>query len=132
MFMQSIVTILSRIEDFDSLEGVSEEEITKAETSLGLKFASDYREYLRAYGLASADGHEFTGIVSSSRLNVVDVTNKLKKIFVHYCDGFYVLEELAIDSIVIWQDADGNIYQASPQTEFVSIAESMAEYISIQ
>ncbi|MDR3313690.1 MAG: SMI1/KNR4 family protein [Oscillospiraceae bacterium] len=55
------------------MNGVTEQQIIEAEQKFGLKFFSDYREYLSEFGIVSFGGHEFTGICSSTRLNVVDV-----------------------------------------------------------
>ena len=127
--MSDIINVLSKLEDFDFIAGVSESDIAKAESELGVKFASDYRRYLSEYGLASADGHEFTGIVKSPRLNVVDVTIRLKKKFIDVPVDAYVLEELGIDEIVIFQTPDGCVYKATPKSEFIKVASSISEYL---
>lgn len=101
--MADVIKILNKLEDFNCLEGADERAIISAETNLGVKFASDHKKYLSEYGLASADGHEFTGIVKSPRLNVVDVTIRLKKKFKNVPNDAYVLEELNIDDIVIFK-----------------------------
>lgn len=127
--MADIIKILNKLDDFNCLEGADEQAIISAETELGVKFASDYKKYLSEYGLASADGHEFTGIVKSSRLNVVDVTIRLKKKFKNAPNDAYVLEELNIDDIVIFQTSDGSIYKALPKTNFIKVANSFSEYL---
>lgn len=127
--MSDILKVLKKMENFVSMDGVQEEAILLAETELGLQFASDYKRYLLEYGLASADGHEFTGIVKSSRLNVVDVTIKLKNKFKNVPADLYVLEEWAIDGIVIFQRSDGSIYKANPKSQLLKVADSFAEYL---
>ena len=126
--MKDIIDVLSSMEDFDCLNGVSKEEINEAEKDLDLSFAEDYKKYLIKFGLASADGHEFTGIVKSNRLNVVDVTIRLKKIFSGLPKDSYVIEELNIDGIVIFQDSAGHIYEATSEGT-KRIAESFSEYL---
>ncbi len=42
---------------------------------------------------------------------------------------WYVIEQLNIDAIVIWQSSSGEIYQTSPNTEPEKICESLADYI---
>ena len=44
---------------------------------------------------------------------------------------WYVLEELNIDQITIWQDVDGSIYQVSPNLEPVKIARDIMDYITL-
>lgn len=117
------------MEEFDFIGGVSEEEIIVAETNLGLQFALDYKDYLLEFGLASGDGHEFTGIIKSPRLNVVDVTIKVKKKFDNVPTDAYVLEEWDIDGIVIFQRSDGSIFKANPKSKFLKIADSFVEYL---
>lgn len=129
--MTDIIKALNQLENFEFMDGVSEKDIIEAEMKLGMKFASDYRCYLSTYGLASADGHEFTGIIKSPRLNVVDVTIRLKKKFKDALDDAYVLEELGIDEIVVFQISNGNIYQASPSSEFIKIANSFSAYLKM-
>ena len=127
--MADNIKVLKKMEDFDSLDGVSMEEIASAEADLDLNFALDYKKYLLEFGLASADGHEFTGLVKSARLNVVDVTIKLKKKFKDAPVDAYVIEELGVDDIVIFQTSDGSIYKAAPKTQFIKVADSFAEYL---
>ena len=127
--MSEIITVLNQLEDFDFMNGASEEDIAKAETALGVKFAPDYRRYLSEYGLASGDGHEFTGIASSPRLNVVDVTMKMRKKFKKIPDDAYVLEELGIDGIVMFQTSKGTVFEATPESPFNKAADSFSEYL---
>ena len=72
--MSDFISILEQKKAFHSLKGVTSEAIKDAEEKLGLKFANEYVDYLKEYGVASFFGHELTGICSSARLNVVDVT----------------------------------------------------------
>lgn len=127
--MTDIIKVLKEMEDFDSLTGASKAMIESAESDLGLVFASDFKQYLLECGLASADGHEFTGIVKSPRLNVVDVTIRLKKKFKDAPVDAYVIEELGIDDTVVFQTTDGKIYKANPQSQFLKIADSFMGYL---
>ena len=122
--MSSIIEELKRKSDFYCEEGVSEEQIAKAENSLGLVFASDYKEYLRQYGSVSCGGHELTGFSADANLRVVDVTIENKKRNPSIPATLYVVEETHIDGIVIWQDRTGAIYKteykAPPKKEYNS------------
>lgn len=67
------VQALESSADLYRLTGVSVERIKLAEELLNVEFTNEYKEYLSAFGVASANAHEFTGICQSPRLNVVDV-----------------------------------------------------------
>lgn len=129
--MTNIVNKLLALPAFCSLVGVSAEQISNAENALTLHFSSDYREYLRAFGIASAGGHELTGICNSKRLNVVDVTLAERSITPGIPQNWYVLEEANIDGIVIWQNSTGEIFQTRPGREAVKLADSICDYLDL-
>lgn len=129
--MTNIVNKLSSLPAFCSLTGASMEQIADAEKTLALRFADDYREYLLAFGIASSDGHELTGICNSKRLNVVDVTLAEKSLFPGMPQDWYVLEEANIDGIVIWQNSTGEIYQTQPDKEAIMLAGSISGYLDL-
>ncbi|MDR1208990.1 MAG: SMI1/KNR4 family protein [Clostridiales bacterium] len=99
------------------MKPVSEAEISQVESQLSLKFAADYREYLAEFGVAAADGHEFTGIVASERLNVVNATKSEWKLNPQIPHTLYAVENAGIDGIIIWQDESGQVYQTVPNTK---------------
>ena len=127
--MDGFIKTLREMEDLDCLGGVTQEEIEAAEKELNLKFAKDYRMYLAEFGLASAGGHEFTGIVKSPRLSVISVTTKIGKKIKDMPPKAYVVEELNIDGIVILQTSDGTVYEGAPNRKVKKIASSLSEYI---
>lgn len=110
------------------MNGASEEEIKMAEQALNLRFATDYRTYIDAFGVASFAGHELTGVCKSKRLSVVDVTLEERNNNT-VPDDWYVLEQANIDGIVIWQDSNGTVYQTVPGAKAKKLCESLAEYI---
>ena len=125
----SIIQTLKSLPDYIGSMGRTDEEITQCEIKLGLSFAVDYKEYLSKIGLASFNGRELTGISKYARLNVVDVTNDNKKYLSNIPSNLYVIEELGIDGIVIWQSSDGTIYQSSSMGKLQKIATSLEEYL---
>ena len=129
--MTNIVNKLCALPAFCSLTGVSADQIADAEKALALRFADDYREYLLAFGIASSDGHELTGICNSKRLNVVEVTLSEKSITHGIPQDWYVLEETIIDGIVIWQNSIGEIFQTQPGREAIKLAESICGYLNL-
>ncbi len=127
--MSNFVTALKKYDDLFTAKGVDKQSVADAESALSLKFAKEYIEYLEECGVASADGHEFTGLIDSKRLNVVDVTKAAKLKDGGIPQDFYVVEELQIDGIVIWQSESGKVYMTAGDGLPEMINDSLAEYI---
>ena len=108
--------------------GASAETIKNAEMQLGLAFAKDYAEYLSACGILSVDGHEFTGIVNSKRLNVVDVTKEVRE-KLKVSNDYYVIEELHVDGEFVLQNSKGEVFLCSNNREIIKIGDSISDYI---
>ena len=122
--------LLKASPDLHYLSPASEEEIRDAEQELGVDFAEEYKLYLRTFGVAVIEDHEFCGICQSPRLNVVDVTLHEREVLAnHECESMYVVEKIGIDDLSIWQDSRGVVYCASPQTQVKRIAESLFNYL---
>lgn len=128
--MANIIHLLQNLPDFYSLTGASEQGIQDAEEHLGLNFSTEYREYVSSFGVASANGHELTGVCKPTRLNVVNVTLAEREVHSNVPANWYVIEQANIDGIVIWQAPSGEIYQTTPNTTPQLIYSSLAEYIS--
>lgn len=123
--------IVSVVESGSSLykgKGVSETEITKAEAELNVAFADDFRAFLLHYGYAMINGHEILGLGESP--DVVEATKAERTKGHDIDDGWYVVEELNIDGIVVWQEASGAIYQTVAGARRVPVARNLSEYIS--
>lgn len=127
--INDIVEKMSLSEDFYSLAGASVEEIKSAEIALNLEFAEEYKSYLMAYGVASVDSHEFTGILSSERLHVVHNTIEERKNNELVAENLYVVEQLNIDHVIIWQSQTGEIYETIGKTPATKICQSLSEYL---
>lgn len=110
-------------------EGVSDTLIADAEKTLNLSFSSEYKEYLKTYGIAAYDGHELTGITKSPRVNVVDVTIDERERKPEIPANLYVIEETGVEEIVIWQSEDGKIFYSAPNQELTQLCDSFAEYV---
>ena len=128
--MSSIVSTIKSFSDLLSLSPVQENEIAAAEKKLSLTFAPEYREYLSAFGAVAANGHELTGILNSERLNVVKVTMQEWGLNPRVPRSMYVIENAAIDGIIVWQDASGEVFQSSPNSAPKAIFTSLAEYLT--
>lgn len=126
--MSNIIEALKNAPDYIGGTGRTEEEIRNAEELLGVKFAPDYRCYLKEIGLTCFDGHELTGICKPARLNVVDVTTVQRNLHPE-AYSWYVIEETNIDGIVIWQSTAGAIYKTAPGIRTRKVFDSLIEYI---
>lgn len=129
MTMSEVIEVIKNKPNFYAEKGASATQIEHAEKLLGLSFAIDFKECLYEFGAVSVDGHELTGFSSDKNLDVVDLTKKNRKKH-NVKKNFYVIEEAHIDSIVIWQNQEGEIYQTQPYKEPVKIADSLVEYIT--
>ena len=130
--MTDIVKKLKEMPSFYSLTGVPHELIEEAEKTLKLKFAYEYCQYLAAFGVVSANGHEFTGICQSARLNVINVTFAEREANSSVPLDLYVIEQANIDGIVIWQSASGEVYQSMPGAPMIKLCDSIIEYINLK
>lgn len=126
----SIVDYIKNQAGFVSMQGATKEQVAEAEDALKVKFAKDYKEYVLNMGAAAFVGHELTGICNSPRLNVVNVTTRVKEVNETVEPNLYVLEETHVDGIIIWQSASGNIYKTSPNIKAVKIADSIIAYLN--
>jgi hypothetical protein len=127
--MKNIIDVFKSFEDFVSINGASDEEIEKAQQALSVIFAEDYREYLRTFGAASANGHEFTGIIKSKRLNVVEATKNAKTKIPGVSKELYLIEDTGIDQILTWQDTAGKLYQTIGAGNPEMLKKSFADYV---
>lgn len=121
-----IKEVLDKKSDLLHGEGVSRKEIREAEKQLGLKFNSEYKEYLLNYGIAAYNGHEITGLSLDKRTNVVDCT--LEELKEEYPKDIYVIERTGMDGVIIWQSIDGKIYYSSDNSPLTKYCESLSEY----
>lgn len=126
--MKRFEEIIKDKDGFCYIKGVSQDEIDQAEKKLGIKFSGDYVEYLLKYGVATFDGHELTGICSSTRLNVVDVTLLERQNNLQVSNEMYVVEDTCYDGILVWQDNSGAVYETIPGSGIKKVASGLAEY----
>ena len=129
MSMKTIIEALKEKEDLLAGKGVSGEMIVEAEKEIGLKFAEDYRLYLKTFGIAAYGGHELTGITKSERVHVVAATKKEREHSPELPSNIYVIEHGNIDGIVIWQADTGEIYGAMPGHGLKQINDSLVDYV---
>lgn len=128
--MSELIELMRCKNNFYTEKGVSIAEIEQAEKSLCIKFATDFNEYLQEFGAVSYGGHELTGFSSDKNLCVVEATQKNWRKH-NVAQNLYVIEETHIDGVVIWQDESGHVYQTSPASQPIKIANSLLEYIRL-
>ena len=128
--MSAIIDEFNKKSHFYCEKGASEEMIRQAEMSLGLRFADDYREYLKVFGSVSCGGHELTGFSEDNAIDVVNSTLQNLKNNPSIKQPLYVVEETHIDGIVIWQSEAGIIFQTEYKGEPEQVYKSLTEYVS--
>ena len=119
---------VKKLNFFNSFGHADESDIINAETILNIRFANEFKELLMNYGAFSCEGHEFTGICSSKRLNVIDVTLRERE-FNPSIDKMYVIERLNINGIIILQDSKGIVYKAYEGSKPIKINNSILDYL---
>lgn len=129
--MKDFMSKLKTYPNLKHLDGASQEEISNAEKVLDLNFSNEYKEYLKAYGTAIANGHEFTGICKSQRLNVVDTTINAKELNPNIPSKLYLVEDTHFDEMLIWQDEKGIVYQSDFSTSPVRLCDSLFDYMEL-
>lgn len=129
--MDNFLTKMKSKQGFVALTGATHEQVAKAEDALGIKFSEEYRQYVSAYGIASFEDHELTGICTSPRLNVVDVTQVERLKNPELPTDWYVLEKLNIDDVIIWQSNAGKVYQTIPEAQPIILCGSLSEYLAL-
>ena len=80
-------------------------------------------------GAIIAEGVELTGIAKSKARDVVAVTLEERRINKEVPDDFYVIENLGIEGIIVWQNEKGEIYETSPNNQVKKIYDSLSDYI---
>lgn len=127
--MSKIIDVINGLENLLPLKPAMIEDVENIEIELALPLAEEYKEYLLKYGAIMADDVELTGVAKSKNRDVVQITqrewaanNKIKH-------NLYVVENIGIEGIIIWQDSLGKIYESSPNNSAKQIANSLAEYL---
>lgn len=128
--MDTIKNILNKLSlpklAFGSIDS---EAIESAELKLNLKFASEYKEFVKYVGALVYKGNELCGVVPYPSLDVVENTICARKYDMAFPQAMYVISTLHIDGILILQNAKGEIFQYSPRQYTNKIFNSLAEYI---
>lgn len=128
--MSDIIKIIRSLDKMRCYKPANKEDIENAELELCVHFADEYKEYLAEFGEISAYGVELTGLIDAEYINVVSATKEKREMYHQVPNSLYVIEDPAIDGIVIWQDTNGHIYKTTPNSDPVKICDSLAEYLT--
>ena len=129
--MEKIISTIKKLENLRYLEPATNEQIDIAQKQLGLHFSEEFRQYIQGYGAISAKGVELTGITASPRLSVVEVTKserELNKI----PNDLYVIENIAIEGILLLQSSSGEIYELSQNAKIQKKYNSICDYLETE
>lgn len=127
--MSEIIDVIKQLDNLLALKPATEEDIRNIEAELSLKLADEYKEYISTFGAVLADGVELTGFSKSKNRDVVHVTQQEWVANNRIKHSLYVVENVGIEGLIIWQDAFGSIYESRPNHEAYKIADSLAEYL---
>lgn len=130
--MSNIILTLRKLSSMEGLTPASDEEIKSAEVKLNLKFAKEYKEYLSHFGAVCSDIIAVSGISDDEDYDVVKLTNKMRPFYPQISLTFYVIEDVGMDGLVIWQDETGIIYQSIPGSKPFKIHDSLADFLEYQ
>ena len=123
-----IIQTIQSLENMRHLEPATDEQIETAQQVLGLKFCDEYISYLKTFGAVRGGGITLTGITSSARLSVVEVTLRERE-EANFPRNMYVVEDTGIEGILILQDEAGTVFELQPGRQAKTIASSLCEYI---
>lgn len=128
--MSKIIEVIESLPDLISVGAATKMDVIAAENDLALQFSEEYKEYLYKFGAVLADDTELTGIAKSKNRNVICVTQREWEMNPLISHDLYVVENIGIEGIIIWQDAKGKVYQSLPNKRAEYIAESLADYLA--
>ncbi len=126
-----IIEVIESLDDMRFLTPADENAVSAAEEALGLRFADEYREYVKKYGVISSVEVELTGVTEAKRLDVVAVTERERELTEDFPEDMYVVENVGIDGILVLQNSKGEIFYIAPGRRAEKVANSLAEYIEM-
>lgn len=127
--MSDIISTIIKLPGMESHKPASEEVIKSVEEKLNLKFADDYREYLINFGAVRSEIIAISGITNDPEYGVLELTNKIRLFNTQIPTNFYVIEDVGVDGLVIWQDETGTIYQSLPTKAPMQLYNNLTDYL---
>lgn len=126
--MSGIINRISHINGLFALKGVTANEVNAAELALNIQFAPDFSQYLKSFGCMSFGAHEFTGLGTSKRLDVVEVTRFERK-NKGFLQDKYVIEVRLDGEILVAQNYAGTVYELTPDGSILKEYPGFLDYI---
>lgn len=123
--------VINTIESFKRKRftgGISSELIENAESTLSLSIAPEYKAILEQYGSLSVKGEEFLGI-DSNNYDMVRATKEARLSDKNLPNDVYVIENTAIEGILIVQNSSGSIFTYQPNNKLELVARSFNDYL---
>lgn len=130
--MNTIISTIRRLPEMEHSVPASADDIRQAERELNLFFAEEYKAYLSAFGAAWSDIIALSGIIDDEEYSVVELTKAVKAIVPNVPKDFYVIEDVGVDGLVIWQNVTGAVYQSVPNCPPVKIFDSLSDFLAHQ
>lgn len=109
--MKKLNELLKENTALEYIGGCNCEEIVKAEAMLNISFPNSYKDLLMQYGIISFGSHEWCGLNLPGYLNVVETTNNERTNNIKFPKNCFVLENLAIDGLMILVDENESIFE---------------------
>ena len=126
--MNNIITTIESFKRKMFTGSVSSELIVNAENELGISIAPEYKEVLNKYGSLCVKGEEFLGI-DCDNYDVVKATNEARKNDKNFPLDMYVIENTAIDGILIVQNSTSELFSYQPNGKLQHVASCLDEYL---
>lgn len=123
--------IIDTIESFKRKRftgGISSKLIQNAETTLNLNIAPEYKSVLEKYGSLFVKGEEFLGI-DNENYDIVKATQEARTSDEKLPKNVYVIENTAIEGILIVQSSAGEIFSYQPNSKLQLLASSLEDYL---
>lgn len=127
--MDKISTIIDAFKRKRFTGGIVCSVIEKAEKELNISFSAEYHELLQKYGSLCVKGEEFLGI-DIDNYDVVKATKEARSASNSFPQDMYVIENMAIDGILLLQKTTGEIYTYQPNLPIHKVSNSLADYLS--
>ena len=126
--MNNIITTIESFKRKMFTGSVSSELIVNAENELGISIAPEYKEVLKKYGSLCVKGEEFLGI-DCDNYDVVKATFEARKNDKNFPHDMYVIENTAIDGILIVQNSTSELFSYQPNGKLQNVACCLNEYL---
>lgn len=126
--MNNIITTIESFKRKLFTGSVSSELIVNAENELGISIAPEYKEVLKKYGSLCVKGEEFLGI-NCDNYDLVKATNEARKNDKNFPLDMYVIENTAIDGILIVQNFTSELFSYQPNGKLQNVATCLDEYL---